>query len=42
MAGGSTTLQADPDGQANGIIAILIGLYTDIQGPLDSASLALD
>jgi hypothetical protein len=41
-AGGSTTLQADPDGQGNGIIAILIGLHTDNQGPLDSASLALD
>jgi len=34
-AGGSTTLQADPDGQANGIIAVLIGVSTDIQGPLD-------
>jgi hypothetical protein len=41
-AGGSTTLQADPDGQANGIIAVLIGLYTDNQGPLDNASPALD
>jgi hypothetical protein len=41
-AGGSTSLQADPDGQANGIIAILIGLSTDNQGPLDNGSPALD
>jgi hypothetical protein len=41
-ADSGTPLPADSDGQANGIIAILIGLYTDTQGPLDSASLALD
>jgi hypothetical protein len=41
-AGGSTPLQADPDGQANGIIAVLIGLYADIPGPLNDANPALD
>lgn len=41
-AGGGTTLQAEPDGQANGIIAVLIGLSTDIPGPLDNSSLTLD
>jgi hypothetical protein len=41
-AGGSTALQADPDGQANGIIAVLIGLIADIPGPLDNVSPTLD
>jgi hypothetical protein len=41
-AGGSASLQADPHGQANGIIAVLIGLNTDTQGPLSDAGLPLD
>lgn len=41
-AGGSTTLQADPDGQANGIIAVLIGVSVDIQDLLNNGSPTLD
>jgi hypothetical protein len=41
-SGGSTAPQADPGGQANGIIAILIGLNTDSPDPLNNTSLPLD
>jgi hypothetical protein len=41
-SGGGTTLPADPDGQANGIIAVLIGLSADIPGSLNDSSLPLD
>jgi len=42
MAGGSANIQLEPDGQANGIIAVLIGVSADDQGPLNNPGLALD
>lgn len=42
MADGSANLQPEPDGQANGIIAVLIGVSSDDQGPLNNGGLALD
>jgi hypothetical protein len=39
---GGASIHAHGDGQANGIIAVLIGVTTDSPGQVDNASLALD
>jgi Ca2+-binding RTX toxin-like protein len=45
-AGGSTTIQVDRDGQANGVafvdMVVLQGVSTDVSGLLNNGSLALD